>query len=113
MIKKVVIKNLNTSLKFLALGKVKFYDGSGALIESGSVIKDTALIGETENFQCVVSGSYIGSYPISIVNTNTTDDYWISDSTSDVSVEIYFKKFVDSISKISVIPLPSNLSTIF
>ena len=37
MIKKVVIKNLNTSLPYLALGKIKFYDNFGNVIDSGEV----------------------------------------------------------------------------
>ena len=111
MIKRIVVKNLNTSLKFLALGKIKFYDCDGVLIESGSVTNDTSLIGETDNFKCSVNGSYVGSYPISIINTNTNSDHWLSNAKNDVSIEIYFKNYVDSISRISIIPLPGNLST--
>ena len=115
MIKKVVIKNLSTSLDFLALGKIRFYDNYGNIIESGNVITDTPTLGETENFKCSVSGSYIGSSPsniINLVNTNTANDYWIADSKTNVSVTLYFKKLVDSISKITIIPLPSIYNTL-
>lgn len=111
MIKKVIIKNLNTSLSYLALGKIKFYDNFGNVIDSGEVTIDTPMLGETENFKCSVSGSYVGSSPsniINLVNTSTINDYWIADKTSNVTVTLYFKKFIDSISKITIIPLPST-----
>lgn len=112
MIKKVVFKNMNTSLSNLGIGDIRFYDGANKVIKSGNIITDTNLIGETDNFRCEVTGSAIGYYPISLINTSTNDSYWISDSNSNISVEIYFKKLVDSISKISFIPLPSNLTSI-
>ena len=111
MIKKVVIKNLNTSLPYLALGKIKFYDNFGNVIDSGEVTIDTPMLGETENFKCSVSGSYVGSSPsniINLVNTSTINNYWIADTTTNVAVTLYFKKFIDSISKITIIPLPST-----
>lgn len=111
MIKKIIIKNLNTSLSYLALGKIKFYDNFGNVIDSGEVMIDTPMLGETENFQCSVSGSYVGSYPsniINLVNTSTSNDHWIADTTSNVTVTLYFKKFIDSISKITIILLPST-----
>lgn len=111
MIKKIVIKNLNSTLKYLALGKIKFYDSEGVLIESGSLVNDSSLEGETENFKCSVSGSYIGSYPINMIDTNTDSNFWLSDTTKNVSIEIQFKKYIDSISKISIIPLPGSLTT--
>ena len=111
MIKKVVLKNMNTSLSNLGIGSIRFYDGANKVIESGNIITDTNLIGETDNFKCEVTGSAIGYYPINIINTNATTSYWISDS-NNISIEIYFKKLVDSISKISFIPLPSNLTSI-
>ena len=106
MIKKIVIKNLN-SAKSIALGKIKFYDCYGDLIDSGSVVKDTALIGETENFKCYVNGSYIGLNPINMIDTNTESGYWVCNSY-DRTIEIYFKKYIDSISKISIVPLPGK-----
>lgn len=111
MIKKVVFKNMNTSLSNLGIGSIRFYDGANKVIESGNIVTDTNLIGETDNFKCEVTGSAIGYYPINIINTNATTSYWISDS-NNISIEIYFKKLVDSISKISFIPLPSNLTSI-
>lgn len=111
MIKKVVFKNMNTSLSNLGIGSIRFYDGANKVIESGNSIIDNNLVGETENFKCEVTGSAIGYYPINIINTNAITSYWISDS-NNISIEIYFKKLVDSISKISFIPLPSNLTSI-
>lgn len=111
MIKKVVFKNMNTSLSNLGIGSIRFYDGANKVIESGNSIIDNDLVGETENFKCEVTGSAIGYYPINIINTNAITSYWVSDS-NNISIEIYFKKLVDSISKISFIPLPSNLTSI-
>ena len=114
MIKKIVFKNLNTSLDLLALGKVRFFDNYGNIIESGNVIKDTNTEGETENFRCVVDGSYVGSYPANIINlfdTTSDNSYWISNHTTNVIVELYFKKFIDSISKLSIVILPSDYTT--
>ena len=110
MIKKIIIKNLNTTLSMLAVGKIKFYDNNGDLIESGSVISSTGLVGETENFKCNVNKSYTGSYPINIIDYDTSN-FWLSATKTNVSIEISFKKIVDSISKISFIPLPGTQTT--
>ena len=111
MIKKIVFKNLNTSLSKLAMGKIKIYDNANNLIKSGNVIKDIYNECETDNFKCVVSSSYMSNYPINMINTNTIDDYWMINNVTNTTIEIYFKKYIDGISKISFIPLPSNYTS--
>ena len=111
MIKKIVIKNLSTTLNMFAIGKIKFYDNNGNIIESGSKINSTNLVGETENFKCIVKNSYTGSYPIDIIDTNNNSNFWLSTTRSNMTVEIYFKNYVDSISKISIVPLPGTPTT--
>lgn len=106
MVKKIIIRNLNSSLKYLALGKIKIYDNNNNTINNNECIISNDIICESENMICKVKGSNIGSYPINLINNS--DSYWISNTKNNVDIEIQFKQYINGISKISFIPLPSQ-----
>ena len=107
MIKKVIIKNLSSSLTYNGIGNINFYNNEGILIEAGDVVSSTSSLGETTNFSCITSVEQSGCYPINIIQTDNTNNYWYTTTMSDISIEITFKKYVDGLSCFSIIPIPT------
>lgn len=112
MITKVVFNNLSSSASYLGIGKVRFYDRNGNLIESGDVISKGLQASETENIKVSVNVNAYSSayYPINLIDTSLvqTDKYFLTRTKSNVSIEFTFKKIVESISKIEYVPYPAN-----
>lgn len=109
MIKKVIIKNLSSSMLYNGIGLIKFYNNAEELIESGNVISDSTSLGETENFICVPNMEQLGCHPVKIIQTeNDISESWYT-TQSVASIEITFKKYIDSLSSFSIIPVPSSV----
>lgn len=109
MIKKVIIKNLSSSLIYNGIGRINFYDNNNRLIEAGDVVTNTTSLGKTVNFSCTTSVEQAGCYPLNIIQTNDTNNYWYTTTMSDVSIEITFEKYIDSLSYLTIIPMPTSV----
>ena len=110
MIKKVIVKNLSSSLTYNGIGKINFYNNDSKLIEAGDVVINTTSLGETTNFSCTTSVEQAGCYPLNMIQTDeNTNNYWYTTTMSDVAIEITFKKFVDGLSQFTIIPCPTSV----
>ena len=112
MITKIVFNNLSTSISYLGIGGIRFYDRDGILIESGVEISKGLQAGETENIKVSVNANAYSSayYPINLIDTSLsqTDKYFLTKTKNNVSIEFTFKKIVESISKIEYVAFPVN-----
>ena len=108
MIKKVIVKNLSSSLAYNGIGKINFYNNDSKLIEAGDVVINTTSLGETTNFSCTTSVEQVGCHPLNIIQTDSTNNYWYTETMSNVSIEITFKKYINSLSYFTIIPTPTD-----
>ena len=109
MIKKAVIRNLYSSLNYLGLGKIKFYNSKSELIEVGKTISSLATSCETTNFICESTSTYSGSKIINVLNTSSS--FWYTDKKNEddnTSITITFKNDIESITSFSIIPKPHS-----
>ena len=109
MIKKVIVKNLSSSLAYNGIGKINFYNNDNKLIEAGDVVINTTSLGETTNFSCTTSVEQAGCYPLNMIQTDSTNNYWYTDVKSNVSIEITFKKYVDGLSYFTIVSTPTDV----
>ena len=90
MIKKVIVKNLSSSLTYNGIGKINFYNNDNKLIEAGDVVINTTSLGETTNFSCTTSVEQAGCYPLNIIQTDSANNYWYTETMSNISIEINY-----------------------
>ena len=111
MITKVIFKNLSSTYSYLGIGGIRFYDRNENLIESGEIISQDLLTGETDNFiiTASVSAYSLAYYPINVCDTSLatqTEKYYLTKTKTNVSLEIDFKEGIESISKIEFVSYP-------
>lgn len=112
MITKIVFNNLSTSISYLGIGGIRFYDRDGILIKSGVEISKGLQAGKTENIKVSVNANAYSSayYPINLIDTSLsqTDKYFLTRNKTNVSIEFTFKKIIESISKIEYVAFPAR-----
>ena len=109
MIKKVIVKNLSSSLAYNGIGQIKFYNNNEELIEAGDVVINTTSLGETTNFSCTTSVEQAGCYPLNMIQTDSANNYWYTETMSNISIEITFKKYVDGLSCFTIVSTPTDV----
>lgn len=110
MIEKIKFTKLSTNLSYLAIGGIRFYDGSGNVIESGKTLSSSTQIGETEEFLIKTpTASYLSTSAPILCDTSLPQDssYFRGSSTSGGTIEITFKNIINSLSRIEFVPLPN------
>lgn len=123
-IKKIEFTNLSaTSMTYTALGGIRFYDRNGIMIQSGNIISNNEMSGETDNFKATATSTFISPgntlyYVIHAFDTNRMQTAGINDGVNKTAywLTIYdnqtltleFKVKVNNISKIEFVPIPDS-----
>lgn len=119
-IKKIIFKNLSTTLTYLAIGGIRFYDDRGVVIPSGSPISQGENSGEFDNFLITgnltpFSNTYYPTYAFDTNKTQTgatltgaANFYWLSNTKTNGTLTCTFKTPLKAISSIEFAPRVST-----
>lgn len=120
MIKKIIFSDLSTSLNYLAIGGIRFYDKQNTIIPSGNMINNTSLSGETDNFLFLNNATPYNLTQYSLVyallstksQTGVATDscYFLTSIKTSVNLTIIFKEPIPNLTKIEFNPRPDNLT---
>lgn len=111
MISKVIFKGLSTTYTYLSIGGIRFFDSEdNIIIESGLIINSFINNCETKQYKVSTNCNALSNLycPINMINSSLdqTSNYFLTETTSGVNIEIIFKDVLQSVYKIEFVPLP-------